>query len=381
VASISANDPKIGKMIANMIKEIGNDGVILVEESQQNMEIHTEVTKGTRFNRGYKSNWMVTNPEKLESEFKDPFILVTDKKITSQHDIVAIMKLVAANGKNEMVVICEDVEGEALSNILINGGNGVFRMLVVKAPEFGERKTQTLEDIALLTGGRFINTELGGMQLKDVQISDLGKAEKVVSSRDYTVIAGGKGDDKKIADRVKEIRTEIENSESNYEKEKIRIRLGNLTGGVGVIKVGAGTESEVKEIRDRVEDAVNSTKAALEGGILPGGGSTLLNIYQNLENSSILKTALLEPIKQIAKNAGKEPVEVLLKVMEGLRKDTPNFGYDAMENVYREDMIKSGIIDATKVTKMALDTACSIATMVLGSEVLVTEMQEKKENI
>lgn len=384
IASISANSKELGKMISDVIKDIGPEGVILVEESFQDTETKYEVTKGMRFNKGYVAPFMVTNPERLEAVYENALVLITDKKIVSQLDIAPLMENLAKNhNKTELVIICDNLEGEAMMGIAVNAARGLFNTLVVKAPEFGETKKKMLEDLAMLTGGKLIDTE-GGMQLKDVTVEDLGRADKVVVSADYTTIVGGKGEQESIDERVKKIKAELKNSESDFEKKKIRIRLGNLAGGVGVIKVAAPTEPERVEIRDRVEDAVAATKAALDDGILPGGGTSLVKAYHAISekwDGCLLKNALLEPVKQIAQNAGEEGVEVLAKVKEGVLTNQ-FFGFDAEEGEYLDDMVKAGIVDPAKVVKTALDNAVSIANSVINSAVLITEKpEEKKEKI
>jgi len=377
IASISANDKKLGKMISNVIEEVGKEGIITVEESQLNIETTTEVVKGVRFDRGYITPYMVNDGDKLTCELKDAHILITDKKISSQYDIVPIMDTVGKEtGKNTLLIIAEDVDGEALATTVINHMKGGFHALAVKAPEFGERKKQVLEDIAILTGAKFIDTS-AGMNLKDVTLEDLGTADKVISSKDNTTIVGGKGVEALIKERVTTLKKEIADTDSGFEKTKLQERLGSMTGGVGVIKVGAPTEIEMKEIKYRIEDAVSATKAALTDGIVAGGGTTLVSIHSKLEGIGIgydiFKEAILEPIMQIADNAGKNKQEILIKVQEGL-KEFPNFGYDALVGKYEEDMMNAKIVDPTKVVNTAIDSAVSIVTNLLNSAGLITDI-------
>ncbi len=378
IATISANNAELGKTIAGVIKEVGKEGVIMVDESQQNIETTTEVVKGVRFDRGYISGAFVTNPDKMICELNNVYILITDKSISSQFDLVPVMELMAgAGGEKILLVIAEDVTGEALATTIVNHLQGKFHALTVKAPEFGSRKLETLEDIAILTGGKFIDTSKGMNLGKDITMEDLGFADKVVSSLEKTTIVGGKGEENLIKARTDMIKAQIKGSESGYEIEKLQTRLGNLVGGVGVIKVGAPTEPEMKEIKYRVEDAVNATKAALSDGILPGGGSALVLVHSKLKGTGVgydlFKDAILEPIMQIAENAGLNGKEIVIKVQEGL-KEQENFGYDALEGKYEDDMVMAGIVDPTKVTKTAIDSAVSIVTQLLNSAGLITDI-------
>lgn len=388
VASISANDAEIGKTIAEAMKEISKemrdikDVVITVEESQS-FGFSREVVKGMRFDKGYSSPYMVTNAERMEAEYADPYILITDKKISSVQDIVPLLEKVVATGKKELVIIAEEVEGEALATLVVNKLRGTFNTLAIKAPGFGDRRKEMLKDIAVLTGGTVISEEIG-LKLDSASVSDLGTARKVISTKEYTTIVEGAGEEKKVKDRVAQIKKELEAATSEFDKEKLQERLAKLAGGVAVIKVGAATETEMKEKKQRIEDAVNATKAAVEEGIVPGGGVALLRAAQNLKDlslegdekvgASILLRALEFPIRQIAENAGKDGSVI----MEEVRKREGNVGYNAADDRF-EDMVVAGIIDPTKVARIALQNAASIAALILTTEAVIAEKPEKKE--
>src|SRR3989338_9114961 len=370
VASISANDKEIGKMIADAINEVGQDGVITVEESQSfGMEIET--VKGMRFDKGYVSPYMVTNPDRMESEVEDALILITDKKISSLEEILPILEAVSQSGKKELVIIAEDIEGQALATLVVNKLRGSFSVLAVKAPGFGDRRKEMLQDIATLTGAKVITEDIG-LKLENATIEDLGHARKVVSTKDSTTVVEGKGEETEVQNRVAQIRKAIDLSDSEFDREKLQERLAKLAGGVAVIKVGAATETEMKEIKHRIEDAVGATKAAIEEGVVPGGGVALLRAIAALDDIgntlsdeellavNILRRALEEPLPTIAKNAGFEGAVVV----EEVKKNSGNFGFNAASGVY-EDMIVAGIIDPAKVTRTALENAVSIAGMLL----------------
>jgi len=380
VASISANDKEIGTKIADAMKEVGKDGVITVEESQSfGMEI--EVVKGMRFDKGYVSPYMVTNSDRMESEFEDAYILITDKKISSIQDILPVLEKVAKSGKKDVVVIAEDVDGEALATLVVNKLRGSFNVLAIKAPGFGDRRKEMLEDIAILTGGKVITEDLG-LKLENTEIEDLGRAHKVLATKEYTTIVEGKGDEKKIEERVAQIRKAIESSDSEFDQEKLQERLAKLVGGVAVIRVGAATETEMKELKHRIEDAVGATKAAIEEGVVPGGGVALLRSIKALdlleldkEESiaiDIMRRALEEPLRQLAHNAGVDGAVVV----EEVKKTEGSNGYNAQTGEY-VDLIEAGIIDPTKVTRSALQNAASIAGMILTTEAVVTEIPSK----
>ena len=383
VAAISANDQEIGKKIAEAMKEVGNDGVITVEESQSfGMEIET--VKGMRFDKGYVSPYMVTNPDRMEAEYEDPYILITDKKVSSVEEILPLLEKVAQSGKKELVIIAEEVEGQALATFVVNKLRGTFNVLAVKAPGFGDRRKEMLQDIAVLTGGKVITEEVG-LKLENTVLEDLGRARKIVATKEDTTIVEGKGDEKLVKERVAQIRKLIEQTDSDFDKEKMQERLAKLAGGVAIIKVGAATETEMKEIKHRIEDAVGATKAAVEEGVVPGGGVALIRAIKALDGLnlpdeemvavSILKRALEEPIRIIAENAGFDGAVVVSEV----KKHEGNFGFNVQTGNY-EDMVSAGIIDPTKVTRSALQNAVSIAGMFLTTEAVVTDMPKKEEH-
>ncbi len=382
VASISANDAEIGNIIAEAMKKVGENGVITVEESQS-FGITTEVVQGMRFDKGYISSYMVTNAERMEAEYAEPYILITDKKISSVEDILPTLEKVAAAGKKELVVIADDVEGQALPTLVLNKLRGTFNSLAIKAPGFGDRRKEMLQDIATLTGGRVISEDVG-LKLDKVELSDLGRAAKVVSTKEATTIVEGRGDKQAIKERVAQIKKIIETTDSEFDREKLDERLAKLAGGVAVIKVGAATETEMKEKKHRIEDAVAATKAAIEEGIVPGGGVALLRAAAALGQVktegeeavgiAILLKALEEPIKQIAENAGKNGAVIA----EAVKKMSGAEGYNAAADRF-EDLVKAGIIDPAKVTRSALQNAASIAAMILTTEAVVTDKPEKKE--
>jgi chaperonin GroEL len=382
VAAISANDKEIGKKIADAMKAVGKDGVITVEESQSfGMEIET--VQGMRFDKGYVSHYMVTNSDRMEAEYVDPYILITDKKISSIHDVLPVLEKVVQSGKKDLVIIADDVDGEALATLVVNKMRGTFNVLAVKAPGFGDRRKEMLQDIAVLTGGKVITEELG-LKLDATALEDLGQAHKVTSNKENTTIVNGKGDQKTVQERVAQIKKLIENSDSDFDKEKLQERLAKLAGGVAIIRVGAATETEMKEVKHRIEDAVGATKAAVEEGVVPGGGVALIRAVKALEGMAktheeevavkILRRALEEPLRQIAENAGVDGAVVV----EEVRKLSGNMGYNAQTEQY-EDMVKAGIIDPTKVTRSALQNAASIAGMFLTTEAIVTDLPKKDE--
>ncbi|OIO19260.1 MAG: chaperonin GroEL [Candidatus Magasanikbacteria bacterium CG_4_10_14_0_8_um_filter_32_14] len=383
VASISANDREIGEKIAEAMKAVGKDGVITVEDSQSfGMEIET--VKGMRFDKGLVSQYMVTNNERMEAEYNDALILITDKKISSVEDIVPILEKVAESGRKELVVIAEDVDGQALTTLVLNKLRGTFSVLAVKAPGFGDRRKDMLEDIAILTGGKVITEELG-MKLANTTLEDLGHARKVVATKDTTTIVGGAGEVSNVENRVAQIRKMIETADGEFDKEKLQERLAKLAGGVAVIRVGAATETEMKEVKHRIEDAVGATKAATEEGVVPGGGVALIRASRALDNLNlpdeemvavnILRRALEEPLRVIANNAGFEGAVVV----EEVKRHEGNFGFNAATGEY-EDMVAAGVIDPTKVTRSALENAVSVAGMFLTTEAVVTDLPSKGES-
>lgn len=384
VAAISADDPEVGKIIAEAMEKVGKDGVITVEESQS-FGLQKEIVEGMQFDKGYVSPYMITNAERMEAEYEDPHILLTDKKISSLQEILPLLEKLANSGKKELVIIAEDVEGEALATFVVNKLRGAFNVLAIKAPGFGDRRKEMLNDIAVLTGGKVITEEVG-LKLENTEIEMLGQARKVIATKDNTTIVEGKGEQKSIDSRIAQIRKELEASDSEFDKEKLQERLAKLAGGVAVIKVGAATEVEMKEKKHRIEDALSATKAAVEEGIVPGGGVALIRAAKTLdkvETSSneekigvdIVRRALEEPVRQIAFNAGKDASVIAEQVKNG--KD--NFGYNASSDKF-EDLVQAGIIDPTKVTRSALQNAASVSAMLLTTEAIVTDIPEKKEN-
>ncbi|MFA6491163.1 MAG: chaperonin GroEL [Candidatus Magasanikbacteria bacterium] len=382
VAAISANDKEIGKQIADAMHKVGKDGVITVEESPSfGMEI--EVVQGIRFDKGYVSAYMVTNTERMEAEYSDAHILITDKKITSIHDVLPLLEKIAQTGKKDLVIIAEEIEGEALATFVLNKLRGTFNVLGIKAPGFGDRRKEMLQDLAILTGGKVITEELG-LKLDKTELEDLGRAHKVIATKENCTIVEGAGDKVAIKERVSQIKKSIEQSDSEFDKEKLQERLAKLAGGVAIIKVGAATETEMKEVKHRIEDAVGATKAAVEEGVVPGGGVALIRAIKALESLkleneeavavNILRRALEEPLRQIAFNAGVDGAVVA----EEVKKRAGNIGYNAATGVY-EDLVKAGIIDPTKVTRSALLNAASIAGMFLTTEAVVTDIPKKDE--
>ena len=378
VASISASDERIGSLISDAMEKVGNDGVITVEEGKT-MKTELRFTEGMQFDRGYASAYMVTDPDKMEAVLDDPYILITEKKITNIQDILPVLEQIAKQGR-KLLIIAEDVEGDALATLVVNKLRGIFTCVAVKAPGFGDRRKEMLKDIAILTGGEVISDELG-MELKDATVAQLGSARQVKVDKENTTIVEGAGDSEAIAARVKTIKAQIAETKSEYDKEKLQERLAKLAGGVAVISVGAATEPEMKEIKLRIEDALNATKAAVEEGIVAGGGVALINVIDRvkaLENEvagdektgvQIIVRALEEPLRQIAANAGLEGSVIVANV----RNAQPGYGYDAAKDEYGM-MFEKGIIDPTKVTRSALQNASSVASMVLTTESLVTDI-------
>jgi chaperonin GroEL len=383
VGTISANgDRTIGELIARAMEKVGKDGVITVEESRT-METTLEVVEGMQFDRGYLSPYFVTNPERMECVLEDPLILIHEKKISSIRDLLPLLEQVAREG-HPLLIIAEDVEGEALATLVVNKLRGTLNICAVKAPGFGDRRKAMLEDIAVLTGARVISEDLG-IKLENVKVEDLGRAKKVTVDKDNTTIVEGAGKREEIDGRVRQIRVQIEETTSDYDREKLQERLAKLVGGVAVIKVGAATETELKEKKARVEDAMHATRAAVEEGIVPGGGVTLLRAQKALDNfkledederagGQIVRRALEEPLRQIAQNAGNEGSVVVEKVREG---KPASYGFNAATEQY-EDLVKAGVIDPTKVTRTALQNATSIAGLLLTTEAVVFEIPEEK---
>ena len=387
VAAISAQDREIGELIAEVMDRVGKDGVITVEESK-GLEFETEYVEGMQFDRGYISPYFITSPESMEAVIDEPYILIHDKKISAAQDLVPILEKLVQRGARNLVVIAEDIDGEALATMVLNRLRGMLNCLAVKAPGFGDRRKAMLRDIATLTGGSVI-TEEEGRKLEGVSFEDLGRADKVISSKDDTTVVGGQGEEAQIKGRMEQIKVEIDKSTSDYDREKLQERLAKLAGGVAIIRVGAATETELKEKKHRVEDALSATRAAVEEGIVPGGGVTLINAIPALDKVemnypdeqtgvNILRTALEMPIRRIAENAGEDGA-VILDTVRRVQKEKGNqyIGYDVIQGKFL-DMVEAGIIDPAKVTKGALSNAASIAAMVLSTEALVTDIPEEE---
>ena len=385
VAAISAQDREIGDLIAEVMDKVGKDGVITVEESK-GLEFETEYVEGMQFDRGYISPYFVTDPEQMEAVIEDPYILIHDKKVSAATDIVPILEKLVQIGKRDLVVIAEDIDGEALATLVLNRIRGMLNVVAIKAPGFGDRRKAMLQDIAILTGGTVITEELG-RKLESVTINDLGKAGKVTVNKDDTIIIEGAGEKDRIKGRIEEIKVEIDRSTSDYDKEKLQERLAKLAGGVAVIRVGAATETELKEKKHRVEDALSATRAAVEEGIVPGGGVALINALDSIKKLkmddedanigiNIVRKSLDSPMAGIVENAGKDGA-VIIETVRRKHADEKNkkIGYDVIEEKY-VDMVEAGIIDPAKVTKGALENAASIAAMILTTEALITDVPE-----
>jgi len=386
VATISAQDRTIGELIAEVMDKVGKDGVITVEESK-GLEFEQEYVEGMQFDRGYISPYFVNDPEHMEAVIAEPYLLIYDKKISAASDIVPLLEKLVQIGKRELVIIAEDVDGEALATLVLNKLRGMLNVLAVKAPGFGDRRKAMLQDIAVLTGAQVISEETG-RKLETATLDDLGRCEKVVSDKDNTTIVGGKGNESEIKGRIEQIRIEIDKSTSDYDREKLQERLAKLSGGVAIIRVGAATETELKEKKHRVEDALSATRAAVEEGIVPGGGVALVNCLADLENVkmpvddeqtgvNIMRKALEVPMRRIAENAGKEGSVVVENVRQAqAREKSAKVGYDVLRDDYI-DMVKGGVIDPAKVTRGAVENAASIAAMILTTEALITDVPEE----
>ncbi len=389
VAAISAADIEIGELIAEVMDKVGKDGVITVEEGK-GLGFEKEYVEGMQLDRGYISPYFITDPERMESSMEEPYLLITDKKISAATDIVPILEKLAQVGRREVVVIAEDVEGEALATLVLNKLRGVFNALAIKAPGFGDRRKAMLQDIAVLTGATVISEEVG-RKLETATINDLGRAGKILATKDDTTIVEGKGQESDIKGRIEQIKAQIETTTSDYDKEKLQERLAKLAGGVAIVKVGAGTEVELKEKKHRVEDALSATRAAVEEGIVPGGGVALINAIQALDDSDELKAltgdeatgvrivrrALEEPLRQIVENSGRDGGVTLEEVRRRQKgEDNLNIGYDVLAEDFG-DMVTKGIIDPAKVTRSAMENAASIAAMILTTEALVTDIPEQ----
>ena len=388
VATNSAADPEIGKLIADVMDKVGKDGVITVEESKS-LQFETEYVEGMQFDRGYMSAYFITDSEHMESVISEPYILIYDKKISAAQDIVPVLEKLVQIGKRDLVIIAEDIDGEALATLVLNKLRGMLNVLAVKAPGFGDRRKAMMQDIATLTGGQLISEETG-RKLESTTLQDLGKAEKVVSDKDNTTIVGGKGDAAQIKGRIEQIRVEIDKSTSDYDKEKLQERLAKLSGGVAIIRVGAATETELKEKKHRVEDALSATRAAIEEGIVPGGEIVFINAVASLDKVkmdgedetigvAIVRKALEAPIRRLAANAGQDGA-VIIENVRRLAKEQNNkhLGYNVITEEYG-DMLKAGVIDPLKVVRGALENAASIAAMILTTECLITDVPEKEK--
>jgi chaperonin GroEL len=388
VASISANDHEIGKQIAEAMKEVSKEvkdikEIVITVEEAQTFGLSREVVRGMRFDRGYVAPYMVTDATRMEADYNDPYILLTDRKISSVEDILPLLEKLIAAGRKDLVILAEDIDGQALTTLVLNKLRGTFNSLAVKAPGYGDRRKEMLEDIAILTGGRVISEDVG-LKLENAELSDLGRARKIVSTKDATTIVEGKGDALKIKERVIQLKTLMTKTESEFDREKLQERLAKLAGGVAVIKVGAATETEMKEVKQRIEDAVSATKAAVEEGIVVGGGVALVRALPALDKVdaegdekigvSILRKALAAPVRQIADNAGKDGSVIF----EEVKKLSGNHGYNAADDRY-EDLVAAGIIDPTKVVRCALQNASSIASLILTTEAAVTDAPKKEE--
>ena len=390
VAAISANDKEIGQLIAEVMEKVGKDGVITVEESK-GLAFETEFVEGMQFDRGYISPYFVTDTERMEAVLENPLILIHDKKISSAQDIIPLLEKMVQSGRKNLVIISEDVDGEALATLVLNKLRGVFNVLAVKAPGFGDRRKAMLQDIAVLTGGQVITEEMG-RKLDTTQLHDLGQAEKVISTKEDTTIVGIEDENisKEILGRINQIKAEIEASTSDYDKEKLQERLAKLSGGVAIIRVGAGTEVELKEKKHRVEDALSATRAAVEEGIVPGGGVALINAIPALDaikmefadeqtGVTIVRRALEEPMRQLAMNAGKDGAVIVDNVRRIQKEKGDNkLGFDVLRDEY-PNMLKAGIIDPVKVTRSAVENAASIGAMILTTEALVTDIPEEEK--
>ena len=383
VGTVSAGDAEIGQLIADAMEKVTADGVITIEENKTTAETYTEVVEGMQFDRGYVTPYMVTDTEKMETVYDDCSVLITDKKISVFQDVVPLLEQVIQSGR-KLLIIAEDVEGDALSNLIINRLRGGLNVVAVKAPGFGDRRKEMLQDIATLTGGTVISSDLG-YELKDATMQLLGSARQVKVTKENTTIVGGAGDKQAIADRVAQIRSQIATATSDFDREKLQERLAKMAGGVAVIKVGAATEVEMKDKKLRIEDALNATKAAVEEGIVAGGGTATINAIPAVDKlvgelegdertgAKIVRKALEAPLRQIAANAGLEGSVVIDNI---LKANKPNYGFDAQKEEYVEDMIEAGIVDPTKVTRSALENAASVAAMVLTTESLVADLPE-----
>lgn len=390
VATVSSESEELGVIIANTIKKVGKDGVVTVEESQST-EMESEIVEGIEFDKGYVSSYMITNTERMEAEYNDPAILVTDKKISSIKEILPMLEQLAKTGKKDLVIIADDVEGEALATFVVNKLRGNFNVLAIKAPGYGDHKKDMLEDIAVTVGAKVVTEDIG-LKFENADISVLGKARKVISTKDKTIVVGGKGKKSDIENRISQLKKQKEKTESKYDIEKLEQRIAKLSGGVAVIRVGAATETEMKYLKLKIEDTVNATKAAIEEGIVAGGGVALIRAAHEVEKTlankksltkeqelgyKIVIRALSAPAKQIAINAGKEDG---LVIVDKIKNGKGNVGYDALKDVIVVDMISAGIVDPVKVTRLGVENACSAAAILLTTEAAIADEPEEKKN-
>lgn len=392
VATIASEDKEVGQMIADVMEEVGKDGVVTVEESQT-FGLSRELVEGLQFDNGYISHYMITNAERMEAEYREPYILITDQKISAINDILPILEKLSQAGRKALVIIAEDVDGEALATLVVNKLRGTFNSLAVKAPGFGDRRKEMLQDIAVVTGGKMISEEVG-LKLENVEIEMLGQADKIVSTKENTTIVAGKGEKEEIQKRIKQIRIQLEQTDSEFDKEKLQERLAKLSGGVAVIKVGAATEAEMKYKKFKIEDALNATRAAIEEGIVPGGGAALIraaySIHESMDGNlsegekigvKIVEKALESPLRQIAENAGIKDISIMV---DDIRREE-NIGYDFSKidakdlRKSRVNMIEAGIVDPLKVTRTALQNAASMASVFLTTEAVIAEKPEEKK--
>jgi chaperonin GroEL len=387
IGSISAADREIGEMLADVMDKVGKDGVITVEESR-GLEFEQDFVEGMQFDRGYISPYFVTDTDRMEAVLENPFILIHDKKISSAQDIVPVLEKLVQSGSRNLVIIAEDIDGEALATLVLNKLRGTFHVVAVKAPGFGDRRKAMLQDIAILTGGQVITEEMG-RKLDSTTLEDLGRAEKVVITKDNTTVVDGAGSEDTIKGRINQIRAQVETTTSDYDREKLQERLAKLAGGVAIVRVGAATETELKEKKHRVEDALRAVRAGVEEGMVPGGGVTLIHVRESIADGlglegdqltgvKIVYRALEEPIRQLAKNAGADGAVVVQNILRGQQEqNNPYLGYEVMNGTY-VDMFEAGIIDPAKVTRSAVENAASIASMILTTEALITDIPEEK---
>jgi chaperonin GroEL len=389
VATIAAESPELGAIIAGTIKKVGKDGVVTVEESQST-SLESEIVEGIEFDKGYVSAYMITNPERMEAVFNDPAILLTDKKISTVKEVLPLLEQLANSGKKDLVIIAEDVDGEALTTFVVNKLRGTFNVLAIKAPGYGDRKKEMLQDIAVTVGATVVSEDLG-IKFESATLAMLGKARKVISTKDNTIIVGGKGKKADITERIEQLKKQRDATDSKYDKEKMDERIAKLSGGVAVIRVGAATETEMKYLKLKIEDAVNATKAAIEEGIVAGGGVALVRAARDVERSFLLRKnmtkeqelgyaivlkALESPLKQIAVNSGKDDGSV---IVDKVKNGRGALGYDALKDEIVPDMIAAGIVDPVKVTRLGVENACSAAAILLTTEAAIAEEPEEKK--